>query len=232
MKIIIDPGHGGFDPGGGSNEYFKEKDLNLLISKYQNARFKELGIDSVLVRDTDETLTPKNRINKINMLNPSSSDILISNHINSGKDIGGEIIYSVRGNNDLPNKIANNLKNTNLIIRNVYQRKNRLGKDFYFIQRDTIPNNALIIEYGFADNEIDSNRLRFEWPILAEAVVKAIADYLNVPYKNSNITTYIVKPNDSLYSIAKKFNTTIDKIKDDNNLTSNEIYPETILYIR
>ena len=34
MKIIIDPGHGGFDPGGGSNQYFKEKDINLLISNY------------------------------------------------------------------------------------------------------------------------------------------------------------------------------------------------------
>ena len=40
--IYIDPGHGGFDPGGGSNEFFKEKDINLLISKYQNARFKEI----------------------------------------------------------------------------------------------------------------------------------------------------------------------------------------------
>ena len=29
MQIIIDPGHGGFDPGGGSNNFFKEKDLNL-----------------------------------------------------------------------------------------------------------------------------------------------------------------------------------------------------------
>ena len=28
MKIIIDPGHGGYDPGGGSNQYFKEKDIS------------------------------------------------------------------------------------------------------------------------------------------------------------------------------------------------------------
>ncbi len=231
MQIIIDPGHGGFDPGGGSNDYFKEKDINLLISKYQDARFKELGINSKLVRDTDETLTPKNRIDRISSLSPSSSDILISNHINSGKDVGGEVIYSVRGNNTLPNLIANNLKTTGLTIRNIYQRKNRLGKDFYFIQRDTIPNNALIIEYGFADNELDSNRIRYNWPLLAESVVKAIAEYLNTPYSPSNILTYIVKPNDSLYSIANKYNTTIEKIKKDNNLNSNEIYPEDILYI-
>lgn len=231
MQIIIDPGHGGFDPGGGTNNYFKEKDINLLISKYQDARFKELGINSKLVRSSDETLTPKARIDRISSFNPSSSDILISNHVNTGGDIGGEVIYSVRGTNQLPNIIANNLKSTGLGIRNVYQRKNRLGKDFYFIQRDTIPNNAVIIEYGFADNDIDSNRLRFEWPSLAESVVKSIANYLNVPYTKSNITTYVVKENDSLYSIANKFNTTIEKIKKNNNLKSNEIYPEDILYI-
>lgn len=231
MQIIIDPGHGGFDPGGGTNNYFKEKDINLLISKYQDARFKELGINSKLVRSSDETLTPKARIDRISSFNPSPSDILISNHVNTGGDIGGEVIYSVRGTNQLPNIIANNLKSTGLGIRNVYQRKNRLGKDFYFIQRDTIPNNAVIIEYGFADNDIDSNRLRFEWPSLAESVVKSIANYLNVPYTKSNITTYVVKENDSLYSIANKFNTTIEKIKKINSLKSNEIYPEDILYI-
>lgn len=231
MQIIIDPGHGGFDPGGGSNQYFKEKDINLLISKYQNARLKELGINSKLVRSNDDTLTPKNRIDVIDSFNPTSSDILISNHINVGGDSGGEVIYSVRGNKELPNIIANNLLATGLKIRNVYQRKNRLGKDFYFIQRDTIPNNALIIEYGFADNELDSNRIRYDWPNLAEAVVKAIATYLNIPYKESNIITYVVKPNDSLYSIANKFNTTVENIKKINNLKSNEIYPEDLLYI-
>ena len=42
--IIIDPGHGGMDFGGGTNIYFKEKDKNLDISLYQYNRFKELGI--------------------------------------------------------------------------------------------------------------------------------------------------------------------------------------------
>ena len=78
MQIIIDPGHGGFDPGGGSNNFFKEKDLNLLISKYQNSRFKELGINSNLVRDTDETLT--NSVNDIRKLRQSVKDALAHNN--------------------------------------------------------------------------------------------------------------------------------------------------------
>ena len=80
-KIIIDPGHGGFDPGGGSNNFFKEKDKNLQISKYQKSRFDELGIESVLVRDYDETLDPSNRVNRIYELNADQNDILISNHL-------------------------------------------------------------------------------------------------------------------------------------------------------
>ena len=36
--LIIDAGHGGFDPGGGSNIYFKEKDLTLKISNYMKTK--------------------------------------------------------------------------------------------------------------------------------------------------------------------------------------------------
>lgn len=43
----------------------------------------------------------------------------------------------------------------------------------------------------------------------------------NSPNQNNSSQTYIVKSGDSLYSIAKKFNTTVDNIKRKNNLNSN-----------
>jgi len=46
MKIIIDPGHGGKDTGGGSNEFWLEKDMNLKISLYQHQGFWH-SIDTV-----------------------------------------------------------------------------------------------------------------------------------------------------------------------------------------
>lgn len=42
---------------------------------------------------------------------------------------------------------------------------------------------------------------------------------------------YVVQPNDSLYKIAKSYNTTVDGIKQINNLVSNTIYPNQILYV-
>ncbi len=128
--LIIDAGHGGWDPGGGSNSYFKEKDLTLKISEYEHKRFNELGIPNVLVRSSDETLTPNNRLNRIAQLGATRNDILISNHINTGGSSGGEIIYSLRGDNELPDKIAQELKNAGLPIRNVYQRAGQTGKDY------------------------------------------------------------------------------------------------------
>ena len=230
--VIIDVGHGGFDPGGGSNIYFKEKDITSKISKYMKKRFDELGIPSVLVRTGDETLNPSERISKIVSLGAKDNDILISNHVNSGGSKGAEVIYSLRGNNTLPNLIGNNLKQTGIPIRNIYTRRGKTGKDYYFILRNTTPNNAMIVEYGFADDDEDTYRILYNWPTLAEAVVKAVSEYLNIEYSNPNEITYIVKPNDSLYKIAEKYKTSVSKIKENNNLTTNTIYPGAILKIK
>ncbi len=229
--LIIDAGHGGWDPGGGSNSYFKEKDLTLKISEYEHKRFNELGIPNVLVRSSDETLTPNNRLNRIAQLGATRNDILISNHINTGGSSGGEIIYSLRGDNELPDKIAQELKNAGLPIRNVYQRAGQTGKDYYFILRGTSPEKAMIIEYGFADNSTDTKRLLYDWPRLAEAVVKAITNYYQLPYTPPKYPLHIVQANESLYSISQKYGISVDELKRINNLTSDVIYPYMALYV-
>ena len=48
-----------------------------------------------------------------------------------------------------------------------------------------------------------------------------IGDKLKLPSTTSDITTYTVKRGDSLYSIAREYNTTINEIKKLNNLTNN-----------
>ena len=50
-------------------------------------------------------------------------------------------------------------------------------------------------------------------------------------YKGIDYTTYIVKPGDSLYSIAQLFDSTVEMIKNVNNLGTNMIYPNQILFI-
>lgn len=229
--IIIDAGHGGWDPGGGSNAYFKEKEMTKKISDYQKQRFDELGIPSKRTRTYDETLTPQDRIARIESLGASTGDILISNHVNNAGSGGGEVIYSLKTKDTLPKAIGEALKQTGLPIRNVYQRVGKTGNDFYFILRNTAPSTSMIIEYGFANNDSDTYRLLYEWPTMAEAVVKSIATYLGLPYTPPKDITYIVKPNDSLYKIAEQFDVPIATIQEYNNLSSDIIYPGATLLI-
>ena len=48
-----------------------------------------------------------------------------------------------------------------------------------------------------------------------------IGQVLKIPNNDSSNNTYIVKSGDSLWSIAKKFNTSVDSIKSKNNLKTN-----------
>lgn len=50
-------------------------------------------------------------------------------------------------------------------------------------------------------------------------------------HKGVDYTTYIVKSGDSLYAIAELFGSNVEKIKNVNNLASNTIYPNQILFI-
>ena len=83
-RIVIDPGHGGEDPGASGNGII-EKNLTLEISKYMYDRFKELGIPVYITRTTDETISPTERVERIlNAYGNNKNVIVVSNHINAG----------------------------------------------------------------------------------------------------------------------------------------------------
>lgn len=227
-KVVIDAGHGGADPGAVSGN-LKEKDLNLQAAQYMYKRLQELGIPATIVRNTDETLDRKERINRIlNAYGNSSDVILISNHINAGGGEGAEIVYALRNNPTLAQMALDNIGDAGQIERKVYQRRlpENPNKDYYFIIRDTGNLESLLVEYGFIDNANDAYKLQNNLTDYVEGVVKAIADYVQVPYTKDSTTQenyYTVRRGDTLYSIANKFGTTVDTIKRLNNLTSNTL---------
>ena len=227
-KVVIDAGHGGADPGAVSGN-LKEKDLNLQAAQYMYKRLQKLGIPATIVRNTDETLDRKERINRIlNAYGNSSDVILISNHINAGGGEGAEIVYALRNNPTLAQMALDNIGDAGQIERKVYQRRlpENPNKDYYFIIRDTGNLESLLVEYGFIDNANDAYKLQNNLTDYVEGVVKAIADYVQVPYTKDSTTQenyYTVRRGDTLYSIANKFGTTVDTIKRLNNLTSNTL---------
>lgn len=92
----------------------------------------------------------------------------------------------------------------------------------------------MIIEYGFIDNNEDVDFLKDNYKELAEAVIKAILEYKNIPYvapDTSTTNTYKVKAGDTLYSISKKLDTSVVELKKLNNLSTNNLSVGQILKI-
>lgn len=234
-KIVIDAGHGGNDPGASGNGII-EKEYALKISEYIYARLRQLGLDVKMTRTTDETISPSERVNRVLNAFGNTSDVLvISNHINAGGGDGAEVIYALRNKPVLSNLILNELESEGQNIRKAYQRRlpSNTSKDYYFMQRDTGNTESITIEYGFLDsNGDDVNQLKTNWENYAEAVVRAIVQYLNltyIPVEGSNY--YTVKKGDSLWSIAKKYSVSVSDIKKENGLTSSMISIGDVLKI-
>lgn len=229
IKVVIDAGHGGTDPGAVANGV-NEKDLNLMISRYMLERFLEAGVPATLIRTSDETISPTERVRRIlAAYGDNPNVIVISNHINSSDNAGAEgseIIYALRNSDELAKNILSELEKSGQVVRNVYQRRlpSNPNRDYYFIHRDTGSTQPVIVEYGYINNPEDLKRIQDNYKKYVNAVVKAVLETFNI---NQNMAmtpqssnTYTVKAGDTLWSIAKRYNTTVEELMNLNNLSN------------
>ncbi len=236
-KIIVDAGHGGEDPGAVSGN-LKEKDFNLQAANYMYNRFKELGVPVAITRDSDVTLTRQERLNTMtNTFGTSPNVIILSNHINSGGGEGAEVVYPLRSTDVLARSILEAIGEEGQIMRKYYQRRlpENPSKDYYYIMRETPNTTSLLLEYGFIDNPKDAAKLQNYLLDYVEAVVKAVSNYIGVKYvapSGSLENTYTVKAGDTLYSIARRFDLSVNELKALNNLTSNNLSIGQVLIIK
>ena len=225
-KVVIDAGHGGSDSGAIGNGII-EKNLTLDISKYMYDRLKELGVPVKLTRDSDVDLPASERPQRVLDQYGNGKDVIvISNHINAGGAEGAEVIYALRNKDTVAKKILDELEKQGQLIRKYYQRRlpSDYNKDYYYMLRNTPNTEALIVEYGFLDNASDANKLKNNYKKYAEAVVKAVTEYAGykyVPLVGSDY--YVVKKGDTLWSIARAYGLTVERLKSLNNLTSNNL---------
>ena len=221
-KVIIDPFRGGTDVGV-VNGSLVEKDYNLELSNYIYNKLKSIGFPVSITRSSDISLSNDERISKINSLYDMGSNVIvISNRLNSGSDSGIEINYALRNSSTLASRIASYFEEEGFIVNKYYQLRSEGDtiNDADIIIRETNPNQTLIIYYGYIGNSLDKQSLEKNLEKYGDAVVNAIVSYTNFTLLD---TFYTVKKGDSLYAIAKKYNTSVEKIKSLNNLATNTL---------
>ncbi len=176
--VVIDPGHGGYDPGVSVNG-LHEKDIVLDISFYLRDFLKVSGANVVMTRTGDydflaEASTKKKRDlnNRLKIINESGGDLLLSIHVNSiASEIwsGAQTFYSPHNNFDESKRLAFLIQEEFI---NTLQNTDRYAKmgNYYILQEAVIP--AAILEVGFISNPRERELLKN--PAYREKVALAI----------------------------------------------------------
>ncbi|MBR3661305.1 MAG: LysM peptidoglycan-binding domain-containing protein [Bacilli bacterium] len=218
-KVIINPSYGGTASGIVSGKFI-EKDYNLELAKSLQTKLNNLNITNYLTRKSDITLSNQERLNLINsFINQGDKVILVTFEIVDTSENGARIIYSLRNIDTLSRDVSDDLENIGTEILKFYQLRNpsNTSTDFYELIREPSNSENIIISLGNPNNSADNSFMLNNINSIANAIASAINTYLT----NENI--YIVKSGDTLFSIATKFDITVDELKSANNLTNNAL---------
>lgn len=146
--IIIDPGHGGDDPGAQGCSGLLEKDVVLDISLRLADLFSRAAVYTVLTRDTDGWLDLEDRIELIRSYN---ADIYISVHANSFPEpiwSGAQTFYFSKSEEAKSLAVFIQRELAGRLGPNV--RKVKPGDDYFVLRKSSVP--AVIVEVGFLSN--------------------------------------------------------------------------------
>ncbi|XWN51250.1 N-acetylmuramoyl-L-alanine amidase [Anoxybacillus flavithermus] len=164
MKIVLDAGHGGRDPGAVGNG-LREKDLTLTIVRHIGRLLSEYeGVEVHYTRTDDRFLELSERAEIANKL---KADYFISVHINAGGGTGFES-YIFNGNVSKETVSYQNIIHDEVMkaIGDVYDRGKKRA-NYVVLRLTNMP--ALLTENLFIDNASDAAKLKSEQFLLQVA---------------------------------------------------------------
>ncbi|WP_404356553.1 N-acetylmuramoyl-L-alanine amidase [Cytobacillus firmus] len=175
QMIVIDPGHGGKDPGA-VGYGLKEKDVVLSTSLKLKSYLSRTPFQYKLTRETDKFIELSDRVAFAKQAN---ANVFISVHANAynGSANGTETYYYASNNSSADSKIlASKIQGRLVTAWKLYDRGIKHG-NFHVLRENTMP--AVLVELGFIDNKTDNAKLASDaWRReAAKAIYWGILDY-------------------------------------------------------
>lgn len=178
IKVVIDPGHGGYDTGAQYGGY-DEKDITLVISQKLQKSLEEKGIKAYLTRNEDSFLSLAERVDITNSIRPH---VFISIHANAMKTSrtirGVETYYWTRQSQKLAFHVHKSILN-NINLPDHFIRKAK----FFVIKYTSSP--AVLAELAFLSNHEDRALLTSSatQDKYTKALTEAILKFLDIDTK-------------------------------------------------
>ena len=172
IKICLDPGHGGSDPGA-VNGVLHESSAALAIAKKVGALLEARGVTVKYTRTADKAVTLEERC-KIS--NAFGADAFISIHLNSAENKTASGIETWRYSNvdTRTKKLAENVQTELIGATRAKNRGVKTTSSLYVLKHTTA--SAVLIECGFISNNDESKKLFTEnyQNKIASAIVSGI----------------------------------------------------------
>ena len=173
-RIVLDPGHGGSDPGAIAPGIV-EKELNLDISMRTRSLLQNAGFDVVMTRTTDVFVELADRAA---IANSANADIFISIHGNSfnGSARGVETFWYGKYEKENSIRLAHALQDNVVRTTTISYRRVAEG-NFHVIRETKIP--SALLEVGFIDHPADAEKLKQSKyrQLAAEGIMHGVLDY-------------------------------------------------------
>ncbi len=176
--VIIDPGHGGLDPGALGINGIRETDVVLEVSKIVEKLLSDKGVKVMLTRKNEVNLDLSPRVS---FANNTDADIFVSIHANASRgkrrDINGLETFYFRGWRG--RLLAKRIQKQILRVSPGSPDRGVKQGRFYVIKNTRMP--AVLVEIGFLTGRLDARRLEknSHRKRLAYAIAKGILDYLS-----------------------------------------------------
>ncbi|MEA5583484.1 N-acetylmuramoyl-L-alanine amidase [Nodularia harveyana UHCC-0300] len=172
--VMIDPGHGGRDPGAIGIGGLRETNVVLPISKKVAEILQQNGVQAVLTRDSDYFVSLQGRVD---LAERAKADVFVSIHANaismSRPDVNGLETYYFQSGQGLARSIHSNIvKNVTVKDRNVRQAR------FYVLRKSSMP--SVLVEVGFVTGAQDAAKLKTTayQNQMADAIARGILQHL------------------------------------------------------
>ncbi|GAB6274358.1 MAG: hypothetical protein STSR0004_12210 [Peptococcaceae bacterium] len=184
--VILDPGHGGNDPGALGPSGLKEKDVNLDVAKRVKEILASQNIKTELTREGDNYVDLYERSG---MANNYGASVFVSIHMNAheNRDANGtSVFYYCYFNEQKEEEIARQEKSKELAnitqqnLLNLLGLKDRGVQQANFAVLRTTSMPAVLVEAAFISNYTEENLLAQEYfrQKIAQAIAQGITDFI------------------------------------------------------
>ncbi|MFW6381150.1 MAG: N-acetylmuramoyl-L-alanine amidase, partial [Bacillota bacterium] len=179
--IVLDPGHGGFDPGAVGPSGVQEKELTLELALATSDLLEDKGYNIVLTREKDEFLSLRERVK---LANETQARLFVSVHINaSHKNYSeGTETFLAPAKSGESRVLASQLQESLVGDLNLFDRGVK-RENFYVIKYTEMP--AALVEVAFISNPHEESLLSSDLfkRKAARSLARGIENYLQ-KYKN------------------------------------------------